>query len=121
MKNKWPEMRIMITMNFTHLDQDIPDIYLCSMCYYNDSTAIRCRKNMQNIIYRSSGECSENHKYHGKSELDILPWLNLFHKLSSIYTLISMTQAFSEVGHGLTTRDRGQTILGVATNLLVMR
>ena len=66
--------------------------------------------------YRSSGKCSENHKYQEKSELNMLPWLSLFHKLSSIYTLISMTQAFFEVGHGLTTRDRGQTIQCVATN-----
>ena len=50
MKNIWPEMRIMIAMNVTYLDQDIPDIYLCSMYYYSDSMAIRCKKIIQNIL-----------------------------------------------------------------------
>ena len=44
------EMIIMIAMNFTHLDQDILDIYLCSMYYYSDSMAIHCKKIIQNIL-----------------------------------------------------------------------
>ena len=50
MKNIWPEMIIMIAMNFTYLDQDILDIYLCSMYCYSDSMAIHYKKIIQNIL-----------------------------------------------------------------------